>query len=260
MQLPVVPEDPETWGVAASTWDVVGTLLTGGGLFFAGIAAVMAVLQHRAAGQARLDQSRPYVMLSAIESAVERSFIDLKLENVGNGPAYDVTITVTPPFVTSRDEAGHELRNARLFNEPTPMLAPHAAVTMFFDSAVDRFGKDLPDRFEARISYRDAAGHKWTDELNIVDAGMQNGLIYAEVYGVHHAAKALREIQKDTKKLAGKAGVVDATIESREERDTRLTARRAAQAERVRHYEEHCRQQHEEQQGDPSETPDDPGR
>lgn len=214
-------QNPVTWGLPASTWDVVGTLLTGGGLLAAGIAAIVAVLQHRATGRARLDQARPYVILSAVESAIDRSFIDLQLANVGNGPAYDVKIKVTPPFVTAMDERGHEIRNARIFNEPIPMLAPRYSTTMFFDSGYERQGKDLPERFEARITYRDSSGHKWTDELNIVDVNIQKGLVYTETYGIHHAAKALREMQKHTKKLADKAGVVDATIESRSDRDAR---------------------------------------
>lgn len=236
-------DNPETWGVPASTWDVIGTLLTGGGLLAAGIAAVVAVLQHRASGQARRDQARPYVILSAVESPVERAVIDLKLENVGNGPAYDVTIKVTPPFVTSTDEAGHELRNARIFTEPIPMLAPHYSVTMWFDSAFTREGKDLPDRFEARISYRDASGQSWIDELNIIDVAMQKGMIYSPVYGIHHAAKALREMQKDTKKLAAKAGTVEATIETRDERDARAAKAREEHEERARVWEERQREQ-----------------
>ena len=235
-------ENPETWGVSASTWDVVGTLLTGGGLLFGGIAAVVAVLQHRAAGQARLDQARPYVILSAVENRVDRFIIDLELANVGNGPAYDVTINVTPPFVTSTDESGHEIRRARIFNEPVPMLAPHASVRMFFDSAFARFEKkDLPSRFEARISYRDATGHAWANELNIVDVAIQEGLTYSSEYGIHHAAAALREIQKDTKKLAAKAGTVDATIETRDERTARQAQLREAQQDRTRRHEEQQR-------------------
>lgn len=245
--VPAAPDNPETWGIAASTWDVVGTLLTAGGLLFAGVAAFVAVLQHRATAQARLDQARPYVILSAVESPIDRIFIDLELANVGNGPAYDVTIKVTPPFVTSRDEAGHELRNARIFSEPIPMLAPHYTVRMFFDSVLERHERDdLPERFEALISYRDASGHAWTDELNIVDVALQKGLIYTEVYGIHHAAKALREIQKHAKKLGDKAGKVDATTETRKARDERETKNRRDHEARVRRYEEQQARQSEE--------------
>lgn len=235
----------ETWGVEASTWDVIGILLTAGALLAGGVAALVAALQYRASQDARLDQSRPYVILTAAPSPASRAFIDLVLANVGNGPAYDVTIDVDPPFVTSKDENGFKLKDARVFNQPIPMLPPHYDVRMFFDSALERGDRDdLPERFEARISYNDGHGHRWTDELSTIDAGLQKGMLYTEIYGVHHAAKALREIQKDTKKLASSAGVVEATVETRADREQRDAEARERHEEMVRKFEE--RQQQEQ--------------
>ena len=152
----------DVWGLSPAEWEVIGVLLTGGGLFAAGVAAFIAARQLGQAKDVRLDRSRPYVLVTAQPSPVSRHLIDVIIQNVGAGPARDVRIKVTPPLRAARHNEKHSLENARVFNEPIPMLPPGFEIRTFFDSAIERNGRDdLPTRHEAQVAYNDGLRRFW---------------------------------------------------------------------------------------------------
>lgn len=188
--------------------------------------------QAEQAAQAALDQARPYVLVSATTSPISIHFIDLVVENVGAGPAYDVEITVDPLMLRA-NTAGMELGNARIFSKPIKMLPPRYEMRSFFDSALERNQHpELPEVHDVTIRYHDGRGHSWTEEL-IIDLTLPQGLLFTEEYSMHHLAKAVREIEKHIKKSPLTNGTVEAVVEGREERRQRQVAERQEQAERL---------------------------
>jgi hypothetical protein len=102
------------------------------------------------------------------------------------------------------------------------MIPPHHAMRMFLDSGPDRAEHpDLEDRYDVRVRYGDERTESW-DETCKLDLGIRTGMTNLTTYGMHHAAKALRDIDKSLKSMAKSAGKVEATVESRAERDVRL--------------------------------------
>jgi hypothetical protein len=218
----------DVWGLAPAEWAVIGVLLTGGGLLAAGVAAFIAARQYSQNKDVRLDQSRPYVLVTAEPSAVSRHFIEIVIQNVGAGPARNVCIKVTPPLRAARHNAQHSLENARVFTEAIDMLPPGFQIRMHFDSALERYGQDLPPRHVAQVTYSDGHGH-WWDERNVLDMELQRGMLFTEEYNAHHAAKALREIAKTLKGASVLDGVIEAVVEDRATRRDRVKGEREEQ-------------------------------
>ena len=192
--------------------------------------------QRKQAMDAALDQSRPYVLVSIELSPISFNLLDLVIENAGAGPAYDVTIQVDPPLRRAREVEGHEIANARIFREPLPMLPPRYRLRTHFDSAIERHGiKDdsLPDAHNVTVEYHDGKGHRW-QETATLDMNIAEGLLFTTEYGLHDAAKALREIRDLLKKSKTLESPLAVTVEDRDK-----------YVERVRTEQEERRRQHE---------------
>ena len=221
-------------GVSPDRWSAIGDAATAGTFFVAALAAVVAGVQLWLTRQVRLDQTRPYVMVSLEPGITWFNFVDILVQNIGVGPAHDVSITVDPPLARA-DDSDPTLTTARYFNETVPLMPPRYELRTFFDSMVDRHEKGLPERFTFTLSYHDGHGHTFNETI-VQDLGIMNDLLFTEVYGMHHAAKALRELTKAVEKIPfAKGNPLDVTVEGREERRERL---RAEHAERKARHEE----------------------
>lgn len=256
----------EVLGLAPETWDVIGVIVTAGAFFVGALVGLVAYSQLRQSRDAQRDQARPYVMLTVEPSHVSFGFLELKLQNVGRGPAYEVSIEADPPFVRAEefsqgsvaaaadDRHVKRLSATRMFREPIEMLPPGFAMTTFFDSMVERCEVEdqLAKRHTVVISYRDRAEQdRWRlrspatyVEKHVIDLDLYHDMQYLEVYGIHHAAKALREMKamwKETNKHLHNPIAV--TTQDQGEYDE---ARRLAASERretMRMYEERQREQ-----------------
>jgi hypothetical protein len=223
----------KTWGLTAGGWDAVTAIATAGTFVVALAAAVFAWMQVRHARQIRLDQSRPYVVVTLEPGQTSIQFVEVVIRNVGSTAAFNTTIAVTPPLVRAREDAGAPMAAAKVFTEPIAIMAPGFEQRMWFDSYIERepLKDDLPSSHTAVVSYSDRDGHSWTDTYVLdVDAG--RGQMHVEAFGIHHAAAALRGIEKAIAKRQPLAGSFDVAVESRSERDERVAAERQAMSDR----------------------------
>jgi hypothetical protein len=188
----------EVWGLLPAEWDALGVIVTMAALIAAAVAAVIAARQLRQSHQARLDQARPYVMLTAERTPSHFSLMDLHLQNVGAGPAHDVRIDVNPPLRRAQEVKEAPLESVRVLTRPIAMLPPGFSLNWYFDSGVDRAEADLPKSHEVRIWYHDGHGNRW-DERHTLELDVFDDLLFSETLGVHHVAKSLREVEKSLK-------------------------------------------------------------
>ena len=224
-------------GLRPEEWDVITSLVTAAAFLVAAVVAFIAYRQLQHNRTAHRDQTRPYVMVHVDRSPSAFSVLDLVVENVGKGPALNVRLEATPPFRRAKDDE-HPLSESRLFTEAMSMLPPGFRLATFFDSAVDRSESDppMPSAHAVTVTYEDSTGHKYS-ETQVVDVTVWDDLLFGEVYGTHHVAQALREIEKHLK-IANKhlANPIAVTTQDQAAYEAQVQARREAQQERVRQH------------------------
>ncbi len=181
--------------LSAEEWTAVGTL---GTAIVALLAAVFAGWQVWEIRRARQEESRPFVIVDIQSSAAWNNLLNLVIENAGSTVVRDVRVSFTPPLQSSNDHV--DLESTVLLTEGIPMLPPRRQVKAFFDAAHDRKGKGLPMRYDVEVALKDYRGRPQELQCYVIDLEHLYGLTNITEYGMHDAAKALREIQKSVKK------------------------------------------------------------
>lgn len=209
------------FGLAPATWDAIGSAATGGGFLLAGVAAVVAVVQLRLAKQTRLDQNRPYVLVTFEQGQTWGNSVDIVIRNVGTGPARDVRIVADPPLERTNEEPNMILAGVRFFNEPIPLMPPGYELRTYFDDLISRTESTLPARYAFTTSYHDGHGNSWS-EIADQDIEIMNDLLFDEVLSIHHVAKTLQELTKAVTRMPLTKTPFEVTTETRSEYIARI--------------------------------------
>jgi len=182
-------------GLNPEEWTAVGTL---GTAIVALLAAVFAGWQVCEIRRARQEESRPFVIVDIQSSAAWNNLLNLVIENAGPTLARDVRVSFTPPLQSSNEHV--DLESTVLLTEGIPMLPPGRQVKAFFDASHERKGKGLPMRYDVEVALKDYRGQPQEVQRYVIDLGHLYGLSNITEYGMHDAAKALREIQTSVTK------------------------------------------------------------
>lgn len=215
------------WGLDATAWTAIYTLLTLGLLLVAAVAAVVAWGQWKAsreqvadARRAAQEASRPYVIVSAVESRASKHLFDLSIHNMGERPAFDVKVDLDPPPRRARET--HDefiLANIKMLKEPIAMLAPRQEMRTFWDNHIERNGRDdLPTVHHVEVHYKDSSGRAY-NETSVIDLDATRGALFTNIETIHTIGKTLDDLAKHLKQASvlGKAGELDvgAVVETR---------------------------------------------
>lgn len=237
--------DDTFWGLTATDWTAIMSLLTFGLLVVAVVAALYAARQVKIAREqadetrkAQAEANRPYVIVTVESSATGPPLLDLVVKNVGQRPAVDVSISFDPLPLRASEPPGYELAKVKMLNEPIAMIAPGQELRTHYDSQGERQGRDdLPTSHRVALRYRNTSGHKY-DETSVLDLDALRGTLYGDVKTIHHVGKSLADIAKTLKvaSVLGKSGAlrVDAIVEPRADRDRRLADEREEHMRRLR--------------------------
>jgi hypothetical protein len=173
------------------------------GIAQVGVLTAAALYARRQVGEARQlrsIQTRPYVVAYAEPSKVARSLIDLVVENIGQTPAQNVSITFTPRLESSMasNPGDDRVNDWVALAEGIPYLAPRQRMTHLLDSAITRFNSDLPRRYEVKVSYTDVPTKAKAKplphgETYVIDIGVWFGSHYATEYGIHDVGRPTEE-------------------------------------------------------------------
>lgn len=217
------------WNVLAHpAWNGIYAIFTLGLLIFAWLAA-------RYARKQIVETTRPYVIASVAPSKASPQLFDLVIENIGRRPALDLSITLDPPPQRAVETPNLEITDIKMFTQPIAMLAPGQQMSTFYDSHIDRRGReDLPTFHNVFLAYRDSTG-KTYKETSVVDIEALKGTMFVTVKTTHDIGKTLERIGKilEQSSLLQRAGAieVEASLESRGSKEGRLESKKAANDE-----------------------------
>jgi hypothetical protein len=207
--------DITTWG--ASAWSALAAWVTAGVAVTAG---AVAWSQLREARRLRLEQAQPYVVAYMEASEADPSFIDLVLRNFGTTAAINVKMIIDPAPRRSTQGAGEP--EEVWVPDTIPVLVPGQEWRTFWDYSRDRLTTDLPKAHSVTVRFVDTRGEEHSSSATL-DWGAFEGRHWVTVYGVHHAAKALRELEKTMKSMRESArGGVAVYVRDGDARDKAL--------------------------------------
>jgi hypothetical protein len=186
--------------LTSEQWAAVEALSTAITALVAVAAAIFAFVQVRQARLLRVEQSRPFVVANFEPSPVSSKYTELVIENIGTTIATNVTIKFDRPLESADNVEGFELSKSPLLTQGIPMMPPGMRVTGLFDSFPARRDSDLPMSYSATVKFSDFRGKPQEPLTYLLDLNFRNSLVHITEYGVHDAAKALREMEKSMKK------------------------------------------------------------
>ena len=124
----------------------------------------------------RIAQSEPKVSVTFHPNEEIHGFIDLRIRNIGAGPALDITFEVEPEFEYYQDKGLSELP---LFKNGLEYLGPGDEWRFFLTTLTENFEAKARTPFVVKVSYRGTiAGHK--AEGFVVDFSVFDGIMYPQ--------------------------------------------------------------------------------
>lgn len=216
------------WGLSATAWTAIYTLLTFGLLAAAVVAGWYAKRQWEAAQasieasrKAEIEASRPYVVVTVEPGVTSLQRMDLVVRNLGKRPAVNVRINLHPRPVRAREEERYAIANMKMLKEPIALIAPGQEIRAFYDTAIERKDRDdLPTSHVATVTYQDTSGSDWKGEFTL-DLEALKGVLFAQIETIHDVSKTLKKIEETLGRsdlLKHGSIEVEAVVEPREQR------------------------------------------
>lgn len=207
------------WGLSSTAWTAFYTLLTAGLLLVAIAAALYARDQVRASRALQREATRPYVVVTVESSPIGWRVLDLVVRNIGQRPAYNVSVTLDPEPVRTNETPGAPISEVRMLKEPIPMLAPGQELRTYYDQMEERLNSgrtDLPMSHDYTVEYdsqpeHEERGNDHYRDRGVVDLNALGGAMQPDVLNIHHVARALRDIKKEMAKANRKSHETRAT-------------------------------------------------
>jgi hypothetical protein len=141
------------------------------------------------------------------------NFIDLIIQNVGSGLAYDINLEVNPDFEYIN---GRFLSEIGLFKNGLRQLGPNQKLQFFLTSLSEDFEKKTSMPFKIRISYRDSGGKAYQNTF-VIDFASLIGLTQLGKSPMYRIADDIEQIKRDIQQLSFGTRKIKAIIYKEEE-------------------------------------------
>lgn len=164
----------------------------------------------------RKEESKPYVVIDISPNKQSSQVLEVKVANIGGGPAFNVKSNFQPDIVY-RKESGVMLSELPIFKGLTH-LAPGEETRFFFADAVEYMtNKNNPKEFDAKISYTDIFGDNHEKSYHI-DLIVSADLLFVE-------EKRLNDVVVEIEQLTREVCLLRKNVEVLLEKDGEETKR-----------------------------------
>lgn len=151
------------------------------------------------------------------------SLIDMVIQNIGLGPAYDIKFNVSPDFEYAK---GKFLSNLGFMKNGLQYLAPNQKIEFFLTSMTDNYKEKIINPFKISLSYQNSIGKTYKEEY-LLDFSHLIGLSQLSD-PLYNMSKNIENIEKDIHNLATgffKMKVIRYTNKDIEEEEKRMLRR-----------------------------------
>jgi len=142
-------------------------------------------------------QTEPKVSV-IIQPREERiNFIDMVIQNVGLGPAYNIKFEINPDFEYIN---GKTLSELGFIKNGLPYLAPKQKLQFFLTDMTKNFEEKIKKSFKIKVIYQNGIGKSYED-VYIIDFSQLTGLVHFGDHPLYKIAKEIEEIRKDIHRI-----------------------------------------------------------
>lgn len=182
-----------------NTNNTIITLVFSGTVSIATI--VYAVLTWRLVSetrQMRKAQTEPNVSVIVQPKESRIYFLDIVIQNIGLGPAYEIKFELEKDFECFN---GKYLGSTGVFKQGISYVAPSQKMQFFFTNMIQNHEEKIKSVFDIRVSYKDAAGSTYA-EVYTIDLSHFKGLTQLGEPPLYKIAQSVENMQKDISRIA----------------------------------------------------------
>lgn len=143
-------------------------------------------------------QTEPNISISLQPREEWINLIDLVVQNIGSGPAYNIGFKVNPDFEYTK---GEFLSEIGFMKKGLYYLAPNQKWQFFLTSIVKNFEEKTKKLFEIKVTYQNSAGKSYEDTY-LMDFSLFIGLSQLGEPPLYKIAKNIKDIKKDIHNLS----------------------------------------------------------
>lgn len=161
---------------------------------------VYAILTWRLVSETRKlreAQTEPKISVTIQPREEWINFIDMIIQNIGLGPAYNIKFEINYDFEYAK---GKFLSELNFMKKGLKYLAPNQKVQFFLTSMVENFEEKIKTPFEIKVNYQNSVGKTYGDNYTI-DISELVGLIQLGEPPLHKIAKNIENMQQDIHNL-----------------------------------------------------------
>ena len=174
-------------------------IIFSGAVAFATI--VYAVLTWRLVSETKMmrkAQTEPKISASLQSTEEDIHFIELVIQNIGLGPAYDVRFNVDPDF--EEKDLKLNLSKVGFIRDGLYIFSPNQKIKFPVAFLYNNFEDKIKKYFKLKISYRNGVGDLYIEEYPI-DFAQFSGISQIGKPPIYELADSVKEIQKDIAKI-----------------------------------------------------------
>lgn len=125
-------------------------------------------------------------------------FIDMIIQNIGLGPAYDIKFEIEPDY---EKFDGKLLSEYGFIKNGLKYFGPNQKMQFFFTDLSENYEEKRKHSFEIKVSYQNSVGNSYED-IYIIDFSQFDGLDQLGNPPLHEIADNIKRIQTDIKLIS----------------------------------------------------------